>query len=273
MTSPVISIHNLSIRFGRKTVVNDFSLDIAEGERLAIVGESGSGKTLTGLSLIGLLPEAAEVSGSIGMVSQGDRLDLLQLSAAELRAIRGRDVAMIFQEPMTALNPLYTIGNQIVEAVICHEPQLSAPQSKARAIELLNKTGIPSPEERFSYYPHQLSGGQRQRLSIARALLRRPHLLVFDEATSSLDSLTEEEIGETIREVGDSQDVMTILIAHRLSTVMHADRIYVLERGSVVESGTHADLLAQKGLYYAMWRQQIGEKRAVPAQRAVPALA
>ena len=119
----------------------------------------------------------------------------------------------------------------------------------------------------------KVSGGEKQRLSIARALLRRPHLLVFDEATSSLDSLTEEEIGETIREVGDSQDVMTILIAHRLSTVMHADRIYVLERGSVVESGTHADLLAQKGLYYAMWRQQIGEKRAVPAQRAVPALA
>ena len=105
-----------------------------------------------------------------------------------------------------------------------------------------------------------MSGGEKQRLSIARALLRRPHLLVFDEATSSLDSLTEEEIGQTIRDVGTSQDVMTILIAHRLSTIMHADRIYVLERGSITESGTHAQLLEEKGLYYAMWRQQIGEK-------------
>jgi ATP-binding cassette subfamily B protein len=110
----------------------------------------------------------------------------------------------------------------------------------------------------------KVSGGERQRLSIARALLRRPHLMVFDEATSSLDSLTEEEIGQTIREVGASEDVMTILIAHRLSTIMHADRIYVLERGRITESGTHAQLLDEKGLYYAMWRQQIGEKRAAP---------
>jgi ATP-binding cassette subfamily B protein len=114
----------------------------------------------------------------------------------------------------------------------------------------------------------KVSGGEKQRLSIARALLRRPHLLVFDEATSSLDSLTEEEIGQTIREVGTSHDVMTILIAHRLSTIMHADRIYVLERGSITESGTHAELLEEKGLYYAMWRQQIGEKRTAPV--AVP---
>ena len=114
----------------------------------------------------------------------------------------------------------------------------------------------------------KVSGGEKQRLSIARALLRRPHLMVFDEATSSLDSLTEEEIGQTIREVGASEDVMTILIAHRLSTIMHADRIYVLERGSITESGTHAQLLDEKGLYYAMWRQQIGEKRAALAPAA-----
>jgi ATP-binding cassette subfamily B protein len=115
-----------------------------------------------------------------------------------------------------------------------------------------------------------VSGGEKQRLSIARALLRHPHLLVFDEATSSLDSLTEEEIEQTIREVATSQDVITILIAHRLSTIMHADRIFVLERGRVVESGSHAELLDQKGLYYAMWRQQIGERRPVPASAPAP---
>jgi ATP-binding cassette subfamily B protein len=119
----------------------------------------------------------------------------------------------------------------------------------------------------------KVSGGEKQRLSIARALLRRPHLLVFDEATSSLDSLTEEEIGQTIRDVGRSRDAMTILIAHRLSTIMHADRIYVLERGVIVEAGTHAELLEEKGLYYAMWRQQIGEKRTSPITAAAPKLA
>ncbi|MGC4086249.1 MAG: ATP-binding cassette domain-containing protein [Vicinamibacterales bacterium] len=116
----------------------------------------------------------------------------------------------------------------------------------------------------------KVSGGEKQRLSIARALLRHPHLLVFDEATSSLDSLTEEEIGQTIRDVGHSQDAMTILIAHRLSTIMHADRIFVLERGSIVESGTHEELLSEKGLYYAMWRQQIGERRTTTGVASAP---
>jgi len=117
----------------------------------------------------------------------------------------------------------------------------------------------------------KVSGGEKQRLSIARALLRRPHLMVFDEATSSLDSLTEEEIGETIRDVTARQDVITILIAHRLSTIMHADRIYVLERGAIVEFGRHAELLANKGLYYAMWRQQVGEGRGPVAAPMVSA--
>ena len=156
----LVDIQHLTIRFGRKVVVNDLSLQVAEGERIAIVGESGSGKTLTGLSLIGLLPEGGDVTGSVAIKLGGEQTkaqDLLKLSEKQLQGIRGKDVAMIFQEPMTALNPLYTVGNQIMEAVQCHEPSHSQQECKARAIALLTKTGIPKPEERFSYYPHLLS--------------------------------------------------------------------------------------------------------------------
>ena len=240
MSTPFINIRNLTIRFGRKTVVNDFSLDIAEGERLAIVGESGSGKTLTGLSLIGLLPEAAQVSGSINMMTQGGTLDLLRLSQAELRSIRGKDVAMIFQEPMTALNPLYTIGNQIVEAVMCHEPLLSAQQSKGRAIELLNKTGIPSPEERFSYYPHQLSGGQRQRAMIAMALACKPRLLIADEPTTALDPDLRLQILALLKDLQEDAKshggMAVLLITHDLNMVRHfATRVGVMHQGRLLE--------------------------------------
>ena len=185
----LVDIQNLTIRFGRKVVVNDLSLQVAEGERIAIVGESGSGKTLTGLSLIGLLPEGGDVAGSVSIKIGREQIkshDLLKLSERQLRGIRGKDVAMIFQEPMTALNPLYTVGNQIMEAVQCHEPLLSQQECKARAIALLTKTGIPHPEERFAYYPHQLSGGQRQRAMIAMALACQPELLIAQSSESAL---------------------------------------------------------------------------------------
>ena len=180
--SVLMDISNLTVRFGRKTVVDSLSLQIQAGERFALVGESGSGKTLTGLSLMGLLPEAAKVSGH-ARLNLDSSVDVLTLDTSELRSIRGKDVAMIFQEPMTALNPLYTVGNQIVEAVLCHEPRLSAVDAKQRAIALLERTGIAQPDTRFAYYPHQLSGGQRQRAMIAMALTCKPRLLIADEPT------------------------------------------------------------------------------------------
>ena len=183
----LIDINHLNLSFGRKTVISDFSLKINAGERIAIVGESGSGKTLTGLSIMGLLPEGANIAGEINCQINQKSQNLLALSEAHMRSIRGKDIAMIFQEPMTALNPLYTVGNQIMEAVQCHEPTLSNAVCQQRAIELLERTGIPQAAERFSYYPHQLSGGQRQRAMIAMALACKPRLLIADEPTTALD--------------------------------------------------------------------------------------
>jgi len=248
---PLLNIQNLSIKFGRKTVVNDLSLSIAPGERLAIVGESGSGKTLTGLSLIGLLPEAAEVSGKIELnykdqhqaqTKQSSTQDILSMSAPELQAIRGKDIAMIFQEPMTALNPLYTIGNQITEAVQCHNPLWSKVECHDRSVALLQKTGIPNPSERFSFYPHQLSGGQRQRAMIAMALACQPKLLIADEPTTALDPSLRLQILDLLKELQEDAKshggMAVILITHDLNMVRHfAERVGVMHQGKLLEYG------------------------------------
>jgi microcin C transport system ATP-binding protein len=239
----LVDIQNLTIRFGRKVVVNDLSLQVAEGERIAIVGESGSGKTLTGLSLIGLLPEGGDVAGSVSIKIGREQIkshDLLKLSERQLRGIRGKDVAMIFQEPMTALNPLYTVGNQIMEAVQCHEPLLSQQECKARAIALLTKTGIPHPEERFAYYPHQLSGGQRQRAMIAMALACKPRLLIADEPTTALDPSLRLQILDLLKELQEDAKadggMAVILITHDLNMVRYfAERVAVMHQGKLLE--------------------------------------
>ena len=248
---PLLNIQNLSIKFGRKTVVNDLSLSISPGERLAIVGESGSGKTLTGLSLIGLLPEAAEVSGKIELsykdqhqaqTKQSSTHDILSMSATELQAIRGKDIAMIFQEPMTALNPLYTVGNQITEAVQCHNPLWSKVECHDRSVALLQKTGIPNPSERFSFYPHQLSGGQRQRAMIAMALACQPKLLIADEPTTALDPSLRLQILDLLKELQEDAKshggMAVILITHDLNMVRHfAERVGVMHQGKLLEYG------------------------------------
>ena len=238
--SALISIQNLSVKFGRKMVVQDLNLQIAPGERLAIVGESGSGKTLTGLAMIGLLPELAQVSGSIDLTIDGQTKDILGMSPAQLQGMRGKDIAMIFQEPMTALNPLYTIGNQIVEAVQAHHPLMSAVACREKAIALLDRTGIPKPEERFAYHPHQLSGGQRQRAMIAMALACQPKLLIADEPTTALDPSLRLQILDLLKDLQEDAKahggMAVVLITHDLNMVRHfADRVGVMHQGKLLE--------------------------------------
>ena len=231
--------------------LSDISFSVKRGDTLAFVGPSGAGKTTLVKLLVGLYrPQTGDI-----LYNGHSAADI------DLNQLRER-IGFVTQDTQL-------FSGTIRENLLFVSPKAS----DAECLDVLHKASCDSLLARASKGLDtvigeggvKVSGGEKQRLSIARALLRRPHLLVFDEATSSLDSLTEEEIGETIREVSRSQDVITILIAHRLSTIMHADRIVVLERGSITESGTHTELLDQKGLYYAMWRQQIGEKRTTPA--------
>ncbi|MBJ7417543.1 MAG: ABC transporter ATP-binding protein, partial [Niveispirillum sp.] len=182
MSTPLLSLTDVTISFGSKPAVEGLSLEVYPGERLALVGESGSGKTVTALSVLRLAAHAT-IGGSIRLEGQ----ELLTKSETEIRQIRGGDVAMIFQEPMTALNPLFTIGSQIVETLTLHEG-LSPQQARVKAIQLLARTGVREPDRRIDSYPHQLSGGQRQRAMIAMALACRPKLLIADEPTTALDA-------------------------------------------------------------------------------------
>ena len=246
----LIDINNLNLSFGRKAVISDFSLKINAGERIAIVGESGSGKTLTGLSIMGLLPEGANITGEINCQINQKSQNLLALSEAHMRSIRGKDIAMIFQEPMTALNPLYTVGNQIMEAVQCHEPTLSNAVCQQRAIELLERTGIPQAAERFSYYPHQLSGGQRQRAMIAMALACKPRLLIADEPTTALDPSLRIQILDLLKDLQEDAKsyggMAVILITHDLNMVRHfAQRVAVMYQGKLLECKSTEEVFNQ----------------------------
>lgn len=248
MSSSLLRYENFSISFGtgrrEKFAVRDLSFEIGVGERIALVGESGSGKTLTALAPLRLQPEGAYLAGKIyWRRADGKEENLLDLSMNHIREIRGRDIAMIFQEPMTALNPLFTIGNQIVEAVQVHEPLMPIAQCRATAIALLKKTGIPEPEERFHAYPHQLSGGQRQRAMIAMALACKPRLLIADEPTTALDVSLRLQILDLLKELQeeakDREGMAILLITHDLNLVKHfAHRVGVLNQGCLVESGS-----------------------------------
>ena len=254
-TEPLLRYEDFCISFGsgrrEKFAVNHLDLEIGVGERVALVGESGSGKTLTALAPLRLEPEGAKVSGRIlwngkkeGRHATSDGpVDLLSLPIKDIREIRGREIAMVFQEPMTALNPLFTIGNQIVEAVQIFEPLISKAQSMSAAIELLKKTGIPEPEKRFHSYPHQLSGGQRQRAMIAMALACKPRLLIADEPTTALDVSLRLQILDLLKdlqaEAKDEGGMSILLITHDLNLVKHfANRVAVLNQGRLTEVGT-----------------------------------
>jgi microcin C transport system ATP-binding protein len=241
---PLLSVRDLRIGFGSKTVVQGVSFDLRPGEKLALVGESGSGKTITALSLLKLLPQA-QVQGTavLDTAPDGPR-DLLTLSERQLRGVRGRDVAVIFQEPMTALNPLFPIGDQIAEVIELHEG-LSRREAWQRAIALLASTGIPEPERRADAYPHQLSGGQRQRAMIAMALACQPKLLLADEPTTALDVTLRQQILGLLNDLQRSHQMAVLMITHDLNLVRHfADRVAVMEKGLLVEQGTVAEVFA-----------------------------
>jgi len=246
---PLLRYEDLRISFGsgrrEKFAVNHLNLEIGTGERVALVGESGSGKTLTALAPLRLEPEGARVSGKILWNKKDGQgtVDLLSMSMQDIREIRGREIAMVFQEPMTALNPLFTVGNQIIEAVQIYQPLISKADSVDAAIDLLRQTGIPEPERRFHSYPHQLSGGQRQRAMIAMALACKPRLLIADEPTTALDVSLRLQILELLKELQEeSKDhggMGILLITHDLNLVKHfAQRVAVLNQGNLMESGS-----------------------------------
>ncbi len=239
-TANLLEVRDLHVRFGAKEVVRGVSFDIAAGEKLALVGESGSGKTITALSLLRLAGDAA-VQGNA--VFEGR--DLLALSERELRGVRGGDIAMIFQEPMTALNPLMTVGRQISE-VLELKQALTHDQSWKAAIELLASTGIPEPARRAATFPHQLSGGQRQRAMIAMALASRPKLLLADEPTTALDVTLRGQILDLLADLQRQTGMAVLLITHDLNLVRRfADRVAVMEQGVLVEQGDVAQVFAE----------------------------
>ena len=234
---PLLQVRDLSVRFGAKEVVRGVGFDIAPGEKLALVGESGSGKTITALSLLRLAGEA-KISGQAMLRGR----DLLSLSEREMRGVRGGEIAMVFQEPMTALNPLMTIGQQIAE-VLELKKALTPAESALAAIELLAKTGIPEPERRAGSFPHQLSGGQRQRAMIAMALASEPALLLADEPTTALDVTLRGQILDLLSDLQRSSGMAVLLITHDLNLVRRfADRVAVMEQGALVEQGSVADV-------------------------------
>ena len=236
--APALELRNLTMAFpGEEAsipVVRDVSLKVHPGETLAVVGESGSGKTMTFLSALGLLPAQGKVTGGSALL--GGR-DLLRLSPEELRQCRGTGVSMVFQDPLTGLNPVFTIGEQLAEVLRAHK-RVSRTEARARAIALLERVQIPDAPRRVDDYPHQLSGGMRQRVLIAMAIALEPAVLIADEPTTALDVTVQAQVLELLADLRDASRMALVLITHDLGLVArHADRVAVMYGGRVVESG------------------------------------
>ena len=241
----LLSIRDLRVEFdtrqGRVTALSGIDLDIASGETLGVVGESGCGKSITALSVMGLVPQPpGHVTGGSILF---DGTDVTTMSERRLRDMRGRDVAMIFQEPMTSLNPVFSAGDQIAEAILLHQ-DVSARDAAARAVDLLRTVGIPEPERRARAYPHELSGGMRQRVMIAIALSCRPKLLIADEPTTALDVTVQAQIFDLMRRIQEEFGVAIMLITHDMGAIAEmADRVAVMYAGRVVETGAADDVI------------------------------
>jgi peptide/nickel transport system ATP-binding protein len=243
----LLEVKNLTTEFkvkhGTVRAVNNLSFHVNEGEILAIVGESGSGKSVTSLSIMGLLQSNGTVSGG-EILYQGE--DLLKKSESEMRAIKGDKISMIFQEPMTSLNPVYRVKDQIMESILTHNKQMSKKEALQHTVDMLRTVGIPSPEERANDYPHQMSGGMRQRVMIAMALSCQPDLLIADEPTTALDVTIQAQILELLYEMREKFNMSVMLITHDLGVVAEAaDRVVVMYCGEIVESADVKSLFAQ----------------------------
>jgi oligopeptide/dipeptide ABC transporter ATP-binding protein len=243
MREPLLRVEDFSMTIGGTPVVDEVSFDLREGEMLGLVGESGCGKTVTALSIMRLFPEPpGRITGG-RIAFRGD--DLLDQGEAALRRIRGDRIAMIFQEPMTSLNPVFTIGNQIEEAVLLHR-EVGRTAARARAVDLLDLVGIASPARMIERYPHQLSGGQRQRVMIAMALANEPDLLVADEPTTALDVTVQAQILDLLQDLRTRLGMAVLLITHDLGVVAEfCDRVAVMYAGRIVETARTADLFRQ----------------------------
>jgi len=267
MKNPLLEVRSLTTQFftedGVVRAVEDVSFEIFPGEILSLVGESGCGKSVTGLSLLRLIsiPPGKIVSGELLF----DGRDLMELEEREMEKVRGNDISMIFQEPMTSLNPVFTIGNQIMEALQLHQ-NLDKKEARRRAIEMLDRVRIPSPEVRIDSYPHQLSGGMRQRAMIAMALSCQPKLLIADEPTTALDVTIQAQVLRLLKEIQGEMEMAVMLITHDLGVVSEiADRVAVMYAGRIVETGPIEAIFGEmrhpytKGLWESI--PQLKEKR------------
>ena len=277
--SDVVQIEDLSVSFstdaGAVKAVDGVSLTVAPGEVLAIVGESGSGKTVTAKTILGLLPETATASGAVILRSRdgATEADVISIDKRRLRQVRGTDVAMVFQEPSTALNPVYPVGWQIAEGLRAHG-RLSRKEARAKAIEILDRVGIPEPEKRVKYYPHQFSGGQKQRIVIAMALVLNPGLIVADEPTTALDVTVQAEILDLLRRCRDEFGAAIVLITHNMGVVADlADRVAVMYQGKLVEQAEVRTLFAAPQAEYTRKLlaavPKIGQGLAATQDRAI----
>ena len=238
---PLLAVDRLSIAFHARSAVDSISFYINKAETLGLVGESGSGKSATSLALLRLLPPSATVSGAIRF----DGEDLLTLPDEAMRRHRGRSIAMIFQEPMTALNPVMPVGAQIAEAVVAHNQgkTLSRTEVRERVLQAMHEVALPSPERRFHDYPHQFSGGQRQRILIAMAIVNRPRLLIADEPTTALDVTVQAQILALLNRLRVTHNLAMLFISHDLAVVSQmADRVAVMQHGQIVEQGAATQL-------------------------------
>jgi peptide/nickel transport system ATP-binding protein len=244
MTAPLLEVRHLRVEFptrrGTLLALDDISFDIAPGEVLGVVGESGAGKSLTGAAIIGLLEPPGRIAGG-EILLEGQRID--QLPYEQMRAIRGRKIGAIFQDPLTSLNPLYTIGRQLTETILTHLP-VSAEEARQRAIRLLQDTGIPAAEQRIEQYPHQFSGGMRQRVVIALALAAQPKLIVADEPTTALDVSIQAQIIALLKRLCKEQGAAVMLVTHDMGVIAETcDRVAVMYAGRIAEMGPVHDVI------------------------------